>query len=213
MINIQGYLTFALVVFLILPLARYSQSKRLIILLLILLVGAVPLPSGIPLAGYLRGLTDDLAITTMIWLAGAALVKVGLVLVPQRATSLQLWLMFSALGLLLYPAAMGVGMLDPYRWGYLPRSLILGMGLLASFMLWLGNGMATLMLSLATLAFMFDLKASDNYWDYLVDPFVVVYAVLAISTRLLVSAYLAARRFQQNQPTVPASSNGTGAPP
>ncbi len=213
MITIQAYLTFALVVFLFLPLARLSLVKRLLALLLVLLVGALPLPSGIPLAGYLRGLTDDLAITTMVWLLVAALIKAGLLATPQRSLSIQLWLMFAALGLLLYPAAMGVGMLDPYRWGYSPRLLIVAIGLLALFMLWLGNGVAAAMLALATAAFVMDLKPSGNYWDYLIDPFVVIYALLAVTTHLLASAYAISRRFQQNVPSSPGGSQATDSPP
>lgn len=203
MIGIQAYLAFALVVFLLLPLGSCRPAQRVLAFGLVLLAGLIPLPWGIPLAGYLRGLTDDLAITTMIWLAAAVLVKSGLAPKPRGTTSLQLWLMFCALGLLLYPAAMGVGMLDPYRWGYSPRPLILGIGLLALLMLWLGNAMAALMLSLATVAYLLDLKQSDNYWDYLLDPFVAVYAVLASALYLLVKAYGSIRRFQT---AAPASS-------
>jgi hypothetical protein len=35
------------------------------------------------------------------------------------------------------------------------------------------------MLTLATLAFMVGLKPSDNYWDYLLDPFIVIFCLVA----------------------------------
>lgn len=213
MINVQAYLTFALVAFLFLPLASCSQVRRLLMFLLILAAGTIPLPSGLPLAGYLRGLTDDLAITTMIWLVLAALVKCGMQRAPQKVVTIQLWLMFAALALVLYPAAMGVGMLDPYRWGYSPRPLILGIGALTLFMLWLGNGMAALMLTGATAGFMADLKPSDNYWDYLIDPFVVVYTLLAAGSSLLTSAYAISRRFQQNLSPASGVAEATDSPP
>jgi hypothetical protein len=42
------------------------------------------------------------------------------------------------------------------------------------------NALGVLMLGLATLAFSFDIKASDNYWDYLLDPFLALYCWGAI---------------------------------
>ncbi|KAF2410000.1 hypothetical protein PSAN_24230 [Pseudomonas antarctica] len=53
------------------------------------------------------------------------------------------------------------------------------MGFVALLMLWLCNALAVWMLAIGTLAFALRLKASENYWDYLVDPLLAGYCVVA----------------------------------
>lgn len=186
--NWQSVLTFALVIFLLLPLARLSVGYRLATLLALILVALIPLSTGLTLAGLLRGLTDDLALTSLIWLASAAVVKLGYMPPMPVAQKWQLWLCFGVLGLVLYPAAMGVGMIDTYRWGYNARYLILAIGLLTLLLVWLRSSLGVLMLLLATVGFLLGVKASDNYWDYFLDPFIVLYSLGAMIFSLLTTA-------------------------
>lgn len=46
-------------------------------------------------------------------------------------------------------------------------------------MLWLRNYLAVFVLTVATLAFAKRLKPSENYWDYLIDPLLVSYCLVA----------------------------------
>ena len=204
-VGMQSCLSFALLVFLLLPSARLSPRYRGLLLVGALLVGLVPLPGGLPLAGYLRGLTDELSITAMLWLLAATALRLGWTHGSSAAAAWQLWSIFAVLGVVLYPASMGVGMLDTYSWGYSPRSLILLIGALTLALLLLGNWLGVLMLTLATLAFSLDIKASDNYWDYLIDPFVALYAI----AMLLASAAGALRRWRRGALTpVPQLDEG-----
>lgn len=177
--NWQAVLTFALVLFLLLPLRRLSTGYRLAALLGMFLIALIPLSTGLTLAGLLRGLTDDLAITSVVWLVAAAIIKLGYLPPMPVSAKWPLWLCFALLGLILYPAALGMGMLDTYRWGYSPRGLILAIAGLTVLFCLLRNTLGVAMLTLATLAFMADLKPSDNYWDYLLDPFIVIYSIVA----------------------------------
>lgn len=177
--NWQAVLTFALVVFLLLPLRRLSPAYRLAVLLGLVLVALIPLSTGLTLAGLLRGLTDDLAMTSIVWLVAASTIKLGYLPPVPLAAKWPLWLCFAVLGLVLYPAALGLGMLDTYRWGYSPRALIVAVAALTVLFVLLRNTLGVVMLAFATLAFIVDLKPSDNYWDYLVDPFVVIYCLFA----------------------------------
>lgn len=176
----QAVLTFALVIFLLLPLGRLAVGYRLATLLALILIALIPLSTGLTLAGLLRGLTDDLALTTLIWMAAAALMKLGYMPRMPVAQKWPLWICFAVLGLVLYPAALGIGMVDTYRWGYNARYLIMLIGLLALLLVWLRSSLGVAMLVLATVGFILGLKASDNYWDYLLDPFIVLYALGAI---------------------------------
>lgn len=176
----QAVLTFALIVFLLLPLGRLSVGYRLATLLALVLIALIPLSSGLTLAGLLRGLTDDLAVTTLIWMASAALFKLGYMPPMPLTQKWPLWLCFSILGLVLYPAALGIGMSDTYSWGYNARHLIIVIGLMTLLLVWLRSRLGVALLVLATVAFLLGLKASENYWDYLLDPFIVLYSLGAM---------------------------------
>ncbi|UAW99178.1 hypothetical protein KEM63_04180 [Halopseudomonas nanhaiensis] len=174
-----AYLSFAFIVFLIIPTARLAPVARWGILLAALLIGAVPLPGGMPLAGYVRAVTDDLAITTLALLGAATLQRLGWLGSPRSWHQLQTYLLFVIAGVVLYPAALGMSMFDPYRWGYTPMILIGVTGAIALAMVCLENRRLAVVLSLATVAFALQLKASPNYWDYIVDPLLVLFAVVA----------------------------------
>lgn len=176
-VSLQSCLSFALIVFLLLPNGRIPMRYRGLLLLAVLVIGIIPLPTGLSLAGYLRGLTDELSITAMVWMLAGTALRLGWLKPASSAGSWQLCSVFAVLGVLLYPSSMGVGMLDTYGWGYSPRMLIALMGVLTLALLLLGNMLGVLILTSATLAFTLDIKASDNYWDYLIDPFVVLYSI------------------------------------
>lgn len=181
-----AYASFALLLFLLVPTARLSNRTRLIVLAATLIIGAVPLPGGLPLAGYLRAFTDDLAMTTVLIMASAVLHRLGWMAAPSTAHRLQLFGFFILVGFLLYPAALGLGMTDPYRWGYVPAPLIACVGVIALIAVWFGNRRFALLLTLATFAYALRLKASPNYWDYLVDPLLVCFAVAVFVREVLV---------------------------
>ncbi|UAW98655.1 hypothetical protein KEM63_01330 [Halopseudomonas nanhaiensis] len=171
-----AYLSFALLLFLLLPLSGLSKAKQLMALVLCLVIGAIPLPTGLPLAGYMRALTGDLAITTIVWLGFVSVVRAGMIGPLTMLQRTQTVAVFASAGLALYPAALGLGMLDPYSYGYAPQLMIALTGLVGIAALMLGNWLLVAALTLATVAYSLELKSSLNYWDYLVDPFLVVYA-------------------------------------
>ncbi|HDZ56701.1 MAG TPA: hypothetical protein ENI17_08295 [Pseudomonas xinjiangensis] len=185
-LGLQAYISFALIVFALVPLGRLSMAGRAMVFLIVLALGIVPLPGGLSLAGYLRGFTDDLAITTLVWLAAAAIARLGYLPAWPLATRRQLWIGFALAALVLYPAALGIGMIDTYRWGFVPRGLIVAAGLLTLLLVLLRNGLGVSMLIAATAAFILDLKPSDNFWDYLLDPILAIYAIVALARDLII---------------------------
>ena len=170
----QAHLSFTLVAFLLLPTLWLSRPWQCLSLCALLLISFIPI-AGLPLAAYPRSFTDDLAISTLLLLLWACLCRLQLIVPLPSAQRWQLLLCFAALAAFLYPASLGLSYFDPYRLGYNPRYLIIAMGLLALLMLYWRNALGVLMLSLATLAFSLEIKASNNYWDYLLDPFLALY--------------------------------------
>lgn len=134
------------------------------------------------------------AVTSAVWFLvwTSERVSRGLLLLPGIRS--QAILIFCLLGLFLYPMALGLGSWDPYRNGYSPTWLFVIVVSLALWGWWKRNWLVVLLLGSATLAYGLEMKASSNYWDYLLDPFLVIYCLSAllanawrtVSIRLLV---------------------------
>ena len=190
MINLwQAHVSFAMIIFLVLPSFGLDRVWRIALLLALLAASFVPL-GGLSLAAYLRSHIDDLAITSLVFMAWGCLRRLG-VLPPARQGQTSVLILFAALALVLYPATLGLSDLDPYRRGYSPRPLLLLVALITLGLFYLRHYLAVVMLASATLAFIVGLKPSHNYWDYLVDPLLGLYCCLAL---LVLAARWAYRR-------------------
>ena len=174
----QAHLSFVLLGFLALCALRFTAPWRPWLLPILVAVSFIPV-NELPLAAYVRSFTDDLAISTLVLLAWVALSRLGLVQPLGRPHRVQMLGLFGVLCLVLYPATLGLTYFDPYRWGFNPRPMIVLVAAVALLMLALRNTLAVWMLAVGTLAFALRLKASENYWDYLVDPLLAVYCVIA----------------------------------
>ena len=174
----QAHLSFVLLGFVLLSTFRFTARWRPWLLPVLVVVSVIPI-NELPLAAYVRSFTDDLAISTLVLLGWVALSRLGVVQPLARPHQVQMLLLFGLLSLVLYPATLGLTYFDPYRWGFNPRPMIVLVAVAALLMLWLRNALAVWMLVIGTLAFALRLKASENYWDYLVDPLLAGYCVVA----------------------------------
>ncbi|EZP67710.1 MULTISPECIES: hypothetical protein [unclassified Pseudomonas] len=174
----QAHLSFVLLGFVLLSTFRFTARWRPWLLPVLVVVSVIPI-NELPLAAYVRSFTDDLAISTLVLLGWVALSRLGVVQPLARPHQVQMLLLFGLLSLVLYPATLGLTYFDPYRLGFNPRPMIVLVAVAALLMLWLRNALAVWMLVIGTLAFALRLKASENYWDYLVDPLLAAYCVVA----------------------------------
>ena len=174
----QAHLSFVLLGFVLLSTFRFTTRWRPWLLPVLVVVSVIPI-NELPLAAYVRSFTDDLAISTLVLLGWVALSRLGVVQPLVRPHQVQMLLLFGLLSLVLYPATLGLTYFDPYRLGFNPRPMIVLVAVAALLMLWLRNALAVWMLVIGTLAFALRLKASENYWDYLVDPLLAGYCVVA----------------------------------
>jgi len=178
----QPALSFALPLFLALPSARMSTSRRAALLAGLLVLALVPINGMMP-AIYVRSVIDDLALTTMGALLLGTAVRMGWMRRPAEAQLTVLLWIFLAMTVLLYPAALGLTYFDPYRIGFSPRILLALIGALSLTLLWRRHYIATALLSVATLAFTLEFKASTNYWDYLIDPALGIFCIVVLLRR------------------------------
>ena len=178
----QSTLTFATLCFLMLPSHRLARRWQLALLFGLGALSLMPI-NGIALAIYLRSVIDDLAVTTLLVLSLATLVRLQLLASPPRLQQTELLCIFAALALILDPASLGLTYFDPYRLGYAPRPMLVVMGLLSVVLLWRRNLFGVLLISVATLTFSLELKQSQNYWDYLIDPGLGTWAIIVLLMR------------------------------
>ncbi len=166
-----------------LPLAqRYMALRRVLFALAI--YGAALLPvMGWSLAGWLRGMTGDLSMPSVLLLGSAVYARLRMEpgVAPhsvwgerERIAMAGLWSLFA---LLLYPCALGVGMTDPYRFGYGGMVLAGMLGLMAVAAWWRNLFLLPLAIALAVLAWAMGWGESANLWDYLIDVPLACYAL------------------------------------
>ena len=148
---------------------------RLLVVLLLVNLFFWPLGMSLelPLSAYVRGVTGELSIVTMLLLWSS-------ILPAAKKTPLGFKVPLALIAIVFYPLALGFGMVDPYAWGYGSIAL-----LIATILFALACGLAgwikgVWIISFAIMAWAAHWHESANLWDYLLDPFLAIWAVLAI---------------------------------
>ncbi len=125
----------------------------------------------LPLAAYVRGFTGELSITSMLLLWTAYFSPKEIHVPPV----MKVW--FALVAIIFYPLALGVSMLDPYAWGYDSFTLLAAVIATALLALLAGSNRIAIILGLAILAWAAGWHESTNLWDYILDPFLGVWAI------------------------------------
>ena len=124
----------------------------------------------LPLAAYVRGITGDFSIVTMLLLWGA--------LIPSsKPTPLGFKVAIVVLAIVFYPFALGLGMTDPYAWGYGSIAFLIGVILVAVICGLANWTKGVWIIAIAIIAWSAHWHESANLWDYLLDPFLVIWAI------------------------------------
>jgi hypothetical protein len=146
-------------------------------LVVLLLVNLFFWPLGmsleLPLSAYVRGVTGELSIVTMLLLWSS-------ILPAAKKTPLGFKVPLALIAIVFYPLALGFGMVDPYAWGYGSIALLIAAILFAFACGLAGWIKGVWIISFAIMAWAAHWHESANLWDYLLDPFLAIWAVLAI---------------------------------
>jgi hypothetical protein len=139
------------------------------------------LPAGtahLPIVAYVRGVSSDLSLTLValaclgLWQGFSGRELAGnLEKTPLLAVVL-------AAGVFLYPTALGWGDWDAYRLGWGSYGMLLGLVALVLAFWCQGLRLLPLLVALALLGWVVGVMESDNLWDYLIDPWLVIFALL-----------------------------------
>ena len=156
-----------------------SQEFPLLAKLLLMVILANlffwPLGMGmeLPLSAYVRGATSDLSIVTtlLLWTS---------LLLASKPAPLVFKFALTIIAIAFYPLTLGFGMFDPYVWGYGSIPFFIAV-LLFAIICGLANwSKGVWIIAIAILAWAVHWHESANLWDYLLDPFLAIWALLAI---------------------------------
>lgn len=170
-----AYAFIALIVFLsawinlMLPKAANGKTAySLLVLLSSLIVLLLPV-GGSPVFYYLRAYVGDLSITSFIFY-GAYFIQKGFGRSIYQSVEVgYLQAVVVLLGLFLYPFALGLGQLDPYRLGYHPQGLFILLFFSAIYFWHKAYYFLLFTVTGVIVGFISGLLESNNLWDYLLD--------------------------------------------
>lgn len=161
------------------------ELKRLRIVVAVLLVIFMLVPvNGLSISQWLRSATGDLSVLMLVMLLNILaqrLFDFKLLSVPSRQI-----LLWGALlvGAVFYPFALGLGPIDLYHFGYAPVGMSILLTLV-SLSCWLaGKRDLAMVMLLPLLAFNLHMLESTNLWDYLLDPILLMYALVQSCSRI-----------------------------
>jgi len=175
---VEMSITCAAVITLFVQKTSPQEFPRIAKVFLILFIGNLffwPLGLGIelPLAAYVRGVIGDLSIVTTL-LLWSSILNLG------KATPIALKFAIAIIAIAFYPLALGLGMLDPYAWGYGSIAFfiaVLFFALVCGLVNW---SKGVWIIAIAILAWAAHWHESANLWDYLLDPFLAIWALVAL---------------------------------
>lgn len=147
--------------------------------ILLLLTGLTYLPmGGSDVNGYVYAITGQLSLTSLALLGGVTTARLWGVGLLTRREREALMIGLGSLATAFYPLALGLTRLDPYALGFGDWPMQLAVCVLALLAWVSGRRRLALLLLGAIWVFQFGLGESDNLWDYLLDAWLGMYAVL-----------------------------------
>ena len=155
----------------------------------------IPLGAAhIPVVAYVRGITSDLSITLVmlsVWQIGRLALGWRGIAKQEQITVMAV---VAVAALFLYPLALGWGDWDAYRPGWGSWGMLLGLLLLCTLCWLKGLRVLPALVAMALLAWSFGLMESTNLWDYLLDPWLSMYALACVIHQVFIKCVRTASR-------------------
>ncbi|MFQ5928451.1 MAG: hypothetical protein ACE5MK_02050 [Acidobacteriota bacterium] len=163
---------------------RYSLRSRRILFLIASLLAFLPL-KGLSVAGYVRGVTGDVSVTTFILLMGASISLLYDKELYDGQSFFVLMLLVMGGAIFLYPFALGLTYFDSYSLGYGSKLFIVALFLLSLTVWYLELYLVVFCVVLGVIAYLAQTYESRNLWDYLIDPLITFYALFWLMTKVI----------------------------
>jgi hypothetical protein len=157
----------------------FPVIAKVLLMLLVANLFFWPLGLGmeLPLVAYVRGVVGDLSIVTMLLLWTSLLPK-------NKPAPFVFKFAVALIAIIFYPLALGLGMMDPYAWGYGSIAFFIAV-LFFALVCGLANwSKGVWIIAIAILAWAAQWHESANLWDYLLDPFLAIWALTGLIAAL-----------------------------
>ena len=186
-----------LLILIVAPLIFLRQprvSRKTVTIVICLMMGLAVLPiNNLTLLAYIRAGLGDLSITSMAMLClMIAAAYSGQSFIQENAREkLHNSVLVSAV--ILYPLGLGLTPFDSYALGYGSVTLFIALLGFTAYLILRQYFIVLAILLLGVAAYLLNLLPSDNIWDYLLDPWIVILAFSRKARRLASIRY-----FQKN---------------
>ena len=157
----------------------FPVIAKVLLMLLVANLFFWPLGLGmeLPLVAYVRGVVGDLSIVTMLLLWTSLLPK-------NKPAPFVFKFAVALIAIIFYPLALGLGMMDPYAWGYGSIAFFIAV-LFFALVCGLANwSKGVWIIAISILAWAGHWHESANLWDYLLDPFLAIWALTGLIAAL-----------------------------
>lgn len=199
MLNMLPYVgqVLLLAVLITVMLGRFVKDsrQRMSIVAVLLALGLFLPVYGLSIAQWLRSVVGDLSVLTLVIFLNILAQRLFNHKLLAPATRNNLLLGVALVGVVFYPLALGVSVFDPYPLGYSPL-LMSALLCLFSVVAWMKSKRdLAIILLLPLIAYNLHLLESANLWDYLLDPVLLIYALVQclIACKLLRSKKMGAQ--------------------
>lgn len=153
-----------------LSLKPWPSSVKVVLVLILANLFFWPLGLNLPLAGYVRGVTGDFSIVTLLLLWGSLFDSTKPI--PNGVK-----IAIGLIAIIFYPLALGLGMTDPYALGYASNVFLVAVILVAIVCAVANWSRGVWLIAIAIIAWSAHWHESSNLWDYLLDPFLALWAI------------------------------------
>lgn len=184
----SSYLLIAAIITLLMD--KFATTSKIRSLLLITFACLLPI-FDMPAPLYIRGAIGDLSLVSQCILA-AYLLNYYVVDISHLAKTIakkQFAVYVLMFALALYPASLGLSLIDPYEAGYASSDwhfvLFSAACAAAIFFYRPGSQLFTFIMLASTTLFWLNALESTNYWDYLLDPVITILALGYLVVRLI----------------------------
>ena len=162
----------------LLSVTRLSLRWKKVVTLTCFLMLWLPVGGAqLPVLAYIRGVSSDLSITLVVLACLGLRQRLSGRCVGHSSEHTAVLAVVAVAALFLYPLALGWGDWDAYRPGWGAPGMWAGL-LFVSLLAWAcGLRRLPTLVGLALLAWTAGVLESTNLWDYLIDPWLAVYAI------------------------------------
>jgi len=163
------------------PIRRLKRIHIGLLMSVTAIIVAVPI-GALPLAAYIRSCFGDLSITTNVLLVMAIFSNLSGRRPVDEKQKFVINGLIAVTALVFYPLALGIGPFDPYRLGYGSLGFLTGLFMLALCFWAVRFYLISICIALSVVTHAMAWYESTNLWDYLLDPLVSIYALVAVLT-------------------------------